>query len=297
VIVTDALDTWPARSKWTLDFFATRYADDVVTANSPMFLESDLGLERVQVEMRLADYVRYIQDPAQEPRGTFRLGNWESLKRNRLPLYDPAYRVLARHPELAEDVVSSPYFVEDLFARLPFAARRFLDTYGSPVHYLFLAPRGSVSFLHADYWGTHAYLAQLAGRKLCVLFSPTDGPNVYGGAIRNPLQVDAARFPLYAQATPHVGVLEAGEMVFIPSGWWHFVLGLEPSITYSYDFFTKHNMDTYFTFFFEAFTRLATTDAQALPPHVRRAVLDLHEAVRHELAERDATIGMGRPSL
>jgi len=291
VIVTDAMQSWPALERWSFDFFRDRYGDDEVVANSPMFLEDDLGLTPVQVKMRLADYVDYLRDPEREPRGEFRRGDWPALRRNRIPLYDPAYRVLARHPELAGDVVSSPYFVEDLFAALPEPIRRFMDTHGSPVHYLFLAPRGSVSFLHTDYWGTHAYLAQVAGRKLAVLFGPEDDARVYGGAIRNPLATDVARFPLFAEATAHVGVLEPGELIFVPSGWWHFVVGLEPSITYSYDFFDRNNMGAFFVHFFEAFTRLLGAPADSLPPGIREAAARLHADSKAEL-ER---LARGRP--
>jgi hypothetical protein len=286
VIVTDAMNGWPALERWNFDFFRERYGDDQVVANSPMFLERDLGLDPVQVRMSLAAYVDYVRAPEREPRGEFLEGDWAALQRNRIPLYDPAYRILARHPELAADVESSPYFVEDLFARLPEPARRFMDTHGSPVHYLFLAPRGSVSFLHTDYWGTHAYLAQIAGRKLCVLFGPEDDERVYHGAIRNPLATDAGRFPRFAEATSHVGVLERGELIFIPSGWWHFVVGLEPSLTYSYDFFDRNNLDVFFAHFFEAFTRLLGAPEDRLPAGIRAAVVRLHEESKAELARR-----------
>jgi len=286
VIVTDAMDAWPALGRWNFDFFRERYGDDDVVANSPMFLEGDLGLEPVQVKMRLRDYVDYVRDTTREPHGTFLKGDWAALQRNRIPLYDPAYRILARHPELAADVASSPYFVEDLFAALPEPARRFMDTHGSPVHYLFLAPRGSVSFLHTDYWGTHAYLAQIAGRKLCVLFGPEDDERVYRGAIRNPLATDAARFPRFAEATAHVGVIGAGELIFVPSGWWHFVVGLEPSLTYSYDFFDRNNLGVFFAHFFEAFTRLLSTPESRLPPGIREALVRLHEESRADLERR-----------
>jgi hypothetical protein len=286
VIVTDAVARWPAYRRWSFDFFRDRYGDDEVVANSPMFLEGDLGLTPVQVRLRLRDYVDFVRDPTREPRGEYLKGDWAALQRNRIPLYDPAYRLLARHPELAAEVESSPYFIEDLFARLPEPARRFMDEHGSPVHYLFLAPKGSVSFLHTDYWGTHAYLAQLAGRKLCVLFGPEDDARVYGGAIRNPLATDLERFPLFADATAHVGVLEAGELIFIPSGWWHFVVGLEPSLTYSYDFFDRNNLDVFFAHFFEAFTRMLSTPESRLPPGLRGALQRLHDESKADLERR-----------
>ncbi len=246
VVVGDALDAWPARTRWTFEFFRERYGDDEVIANRPMFLEPDLGLAPVQARMRLADYIDYIGDTRQAPRARYTVGDLDALRRDRIPLYAPIYRVLHLHPELAADVAGSTlYFMDDLFTRLPGALRGFLDRCGSPIHYLFFAPRDSVSFLHTDYWSSHAYLAQLAGRKLCVLFAPDDDENVYHGAVRNPLAVDLARFPRFAAAQPYVALLEAGDTAIVPSGWWHFVVGLSPSLTYSYNFFTAHNMGDY----------------------------------------------------
>ncbi len=246
VVVGDALDAWPARTRWTFEFFREHYGDDEIIANRPMFLEPDLGLAPVQARMRLADYIDYIEDARRAPRARYTVGDLDALRRDRVPLYAPIYRVLNLHPELAADVAGSTlYFMDDLFTRLPGALRGFLDRCGSPIHYLFFAPRDSVSFLHTDYWSSHAYLAQLAGRKLCVLFAPDDDENVYHGAVRNPLAVDLARFPRFAAAQPYVALLEAGDTAIVPSGWWHFVVGLSPSLTYSYNFFTTHNMADY----------------------------------------------------
>lgn len=281
VVLLDAMDAWPARDKWSFDFFRERYPDDEIIANSPMFLEEDLGLEPVQAHLRLADYVDYVRDTRRTPPARYVCGSAEALLRNRVPLYAPAYRVLVEHPELRSDVGDSTlYCVDDLFSLLPATLRDYLDRLNSPVHYLFFAPRGSAAFLHRDFWATHAYLAQIAGRKLCVLFPPSDAPAIYDGAVRNPLTVDAARFPLFADSRPHVALLEAGATVFIPSGWWHFVLGLAPSLTYSYNFFTHHNMEAYFKLMFATIANSVTAadGARAL-----RAFGELGRALDREL--------------
>lgn len=281
VVLLDAMEAWPARTKWSFDFFRERYPDDEIVANSPMFLEEDLGLEPVQAHLRLADYVDYVRDTRHPPPARYVCGSAEALQRNRVPLYAPAYRVLVQHPELRADVGDSTlYCADDLFSLLPATLRDYLDRLNSPVHYLFFAPRGSAAFLHRDFWATHAYLAQLAGRKLCVLFPPSDAAALYDGRVRNPLAVDASLFPLFENARPHVALLEAGATVFIPSGWWHFVLGLAPSLTYSYNFFTHHNMEAYFKLMFATVAHaVADADgAQAL-----RAFGELGRALAREL--------------
>ena len=41
-------------------------------------------------------------------------------------------------------------------------------------------------------------------------------------------------------------------MLFIPAGWWHYVVGLEKSITIGYDFFNRANFGDYFVDFIRA---------------------------------------------
>jgi ribosomal protein L16 Arg81 hydroxylase len=45
--------------------------------------------------------------------------------------------------------------------------------------------------------------------------------------------VDLEKYPLFAKAQPAVFVLEPGETLFIPSGWWHTTQMLSPSISLS----------------------------------------------------------------
>lgn len=282
-VLLDAMEAWPARTKWRFQFFRERYPDDEIVANSPMFLEADLGLEPVQARLRLADYVDYVLAPDDAPRARYVCGSAEALRRNRVPLYAPAYRILVEHPELGADVCGSTlYCVDDLFSCLPASLRAYLDRHDSPVHYLFFAPRGAAAFLHTDYWATHAYLAQLVGRKLCILFPPGDGPSLYNGAVRNPLAVDVTRFPLFGRSRPHVALLEAGATAFIPSGWWHFVLGLEPSLTYSYNFFTRHNMNAYFSHLFATLAD-SITGADAASADALHAFGDMGRALVEDL--------------
>jgi len=79
-----------------------------------------------------------------------------------------------------------------------------------------------------------------AGRRRFTLFSPDQLENLYIGPIDLTPggqqislvdfdQPDFERFPLFARALEHAqtAVLEPGDAIFIPSMWWHHVLGLE----------------------------------------------------------------------
>lgn len=65
--------------------------------------------------------------------------------------------------------------------------------------------------------------------KHLVLIDPVESALLYsdyadvGKTPVDPLRVDLARHPLAARATLHTGESRAGDVTFIPSGWWHHV--------------------------------------------------------------------------
>jgi hypothetical protein len=229
VVVTDALDRFPARQRWNLDYFASKLGDEVVDASYP----APMRVPEVVVRMRLRDYIDYVKSPDQPPVGEVVQGDLESLRGR---LYVVSWRPVSR---LGDDISPHPYFVED-FTRL------LTDTMKARLNgWVLIGPQGALSRLHRDALSTHAYLGQFLGTKQCILFSPADTPYLYGGAV-DPLAPDLDRFPLYANATPFECVLEPGELVFLPANWWHHVRCLEPSITVSFNFINSSNFGAFF---------------------------------------------------
>lgn len=241
VVVTDALDPFPAKRRWTLGYFADKFGDEIVSVTYPA-----PGDPEIVVRTRLRDYIAYVESPDVLPAGEVVRGDVGALGGR---LYLASWRPMSR---LREDFSPHPYFVED-FTRLltePMQAR--LNGW------VLLGPEGAFSRLHYDALNTHAYLAQFYGTKRCILFSPADTPYLYGGAV-DPVAPDLERFPLYANATPFECVLEPGEVVFLPANWWHYARCLEPSVTSSFNFFNAHN----FGAFFESLGRLPFVCADA----------------------------------
>ena len=243
VILTNALNTWPARAKWNFDFFKSRYGSERVV---PSIWPGDKYLKVIQ----FSDYIDSLDDPYRPTPGF-----WIDLATKLpcdapshppgTPLYLTGWRAFNLHTELLDDVELSPKFVEDWFPLLPAAFRKVLEETTKYLSGGFLiGPAGSTATLHADILHTHAYLAQIAGRKKCVLFSPEDSDVLYGGDV-DPTQPDFKKFPLFRRATAYECVLEPGELLFIPSDWWHHVVALDKSITVSYNFFNRVNFGAY----------------------------------------------------
>jgi ribosomal protein L16 Arg81 hydroxylase len=162
------------------------------------------------------------------------------------PLY-LAWNVFPSHPELLDDIELSPNFVEDWLPLLPEALRRTLD---QATRYfsagLMIGTRNSQTRLHYDFLDSHAYLAQIVGTKRCWLFSPSDSAALYKGTV-NLDAPDFEKFPLFRNATVYECTLKPGELLFIPSRWWHHVVNLEKSLTVNYNFFNRTNFGAYVT--------------------------------------------------
>ena len=245
VILTDELNTWNARSKWTLDFFKSHYGSDTVL---PTVWP---GTKAMKI-MTLADYIGYIQSPTEkspgmwiDPNTKFPLpGPPENMSG---PLYLYGWKAFDLHPELFDDISQNLKSVDDWLPLLPAALRKVMnETTRYYSHGVLIGPANSKSHLHYDFLHSHAYLAQIVGRKKCTLFSPEDSAALYNGDV-DPNCPALDRFPLFRNATAFECVLEPGELLFMPSLWWHHVIALENSITVNYNFFNRVNFTAYLT--------------------------------------------------
>jgi Cupin-like domain len=239
-IVLDALDSWPTLKTWTFDLVRARYAADFVFPrvwSRPEFARM----------MTLGHYLDYVADP-----GAPSLGFWfdSAMKPCQAPdetVNDPLYlpwNVFSRHPELLEEVNLSPRFTEDWLPLLPEPLRKEMSKTKYFAAGLMIGPEHACVGLHYDFLNTHAYLAQIVGRKRCVLFPPECSAALYNGKV----QVDAPdfeKFPRFREATAFQCILEPGELLFIPCGWWHHVVALDKTITLNYNFFNRVNFQGY----------------------------------------------------
>lgn len=82
-------------------------------------------------------------------------------------------------------------------------------------------------------------------------FAPADAPYLYAEGTHSPVDPlrpfaeQVAKYPKYGRATPYVVIVEEGETLFVPRGWWHYALSLEPTVTVMRNFWTETNADSY----------------------------------------------------
>lgn len=208
VVVRRATTAWPAMTKWT-----------------PQFFKTEFGSRKVQVSyeeaMTFSDFIDGVMASTHDKPGPY------------------MYRLFIHEhmPELLPDLSpQNPYSYPRRFAS-PLMRKR----WRRPDGYLKLligGIGGRFPVMHFDGENVHATVTEIYGDKEFVVVPPGDGAYVYPNPkipnkslITDPMSLDLERFPLQANATLYRAVLQPGDMVFIPCGWWHTARALSPSIS------------------------------------------------------------------
>lgn len=111
--------------------------------------------------------------------------------------------------------------------------------------FLWFGPKGTFTPLHHDL--TNNMLIQIYGRKKISLISPLQVPYLYNDKgvfsdVFNPDDpAERAKFKLLQHTTKLECVLEPGDAIFIPIGWWHYVESLDTSISITFNNFNADN--------------------------------------------------------
>ncbi|KAI1345164.1 Clavaminate synthase-like protein [Xylariaceae sp. FL0016] len=121
-----------------------------------------------------------------------------------------------------------------------------------PAHrWLIVGPERSGSTFHKDPNGTSAWNAVLEGSKYWIMFPPsTQVPGVYvsddSSEVTSPLSIAEWLLEFHAEAREIAGCIEgvcrAGEILHVPSGWWHLVVNLERGIALTQNFVPKSHL-------------------------------------------------------
>jgi histone arginine demethylase JMJD6 len=234
VVVTDALRSWKALTSWSPEFFKRQFGDMKFTINEDLKQKASYQDNVGTAEYTMACFIdRVLESTDEKPAPYFR---------NRV-LYD-------LFPSLKQDIQPLPeYFLPNW---LP---ERYLVKHvnevlnrGAALEIYIGGEGGSFPVLHYDGAGTHAFLMQIYGRKQFILYSPEQEPFLYPSPERKNLSLinsidnpDLDKFPLFAKAVATTFVLEPGELLFVPSHWWHTTKMLTPSISISANVLNQSN--------------------------------------------------------
>jgi len=214
VIITGMLDDCVARTRWTLDY-----------------LSGHLGEREVEVQFgRDADPNYELNSRAHRRRMPF--GEYVELVRASGRTND--FYMTANNDE------SNREALRELMDDLPPLAEYLNDERRG---FFWFGPAGTLTPFHHDL--TNNFMLQIAGRKRVRLIAPCDIPHLYNQRhCFTPVDgraIDIQRFPMMANVPVIDCVLEPGEILFLPVGWWHFVEALDITITVSTTHFKWDN--------------------------------------------------------
>lgn len=208
VVISHVARDWAAMRQWTPAYFRQRFGSKPMPIAYDETLPFDEFIDRV------------IASSAEAP-GPY-------MHRSFL------HEVL---PELLPDLIpQNPYAFPRRYAS-PLMPTR----WQRPDGYLKLLVGGVGSkfpVMHYDGEAAHAAITEIYGDKEFIMYAPEDGPKLYPlperpnqSSVDDPAMQDLERFPLLAQAVQYRTVLEPGDMIFVPTGWWHAARALSVSIS------------------------------------------------------------------
>lgn len=223
-LLTGLIDHWPARRLWSLDYFAERLGDPEVEVQ--VGRESDAEYElRSPEHKQLMPFRQLLAMLRDDPTTNDFYVTANNCGHNRRAL-----------GALWDDIGDMPGFL------VPRANRD---------GFFWMGPRGTVTPWHHDL--TNNFLVQIQGRKRVHLVSASQTPlmrnirhcySAFAGS------TDFSSVPLSERPNVLECVLEPGDTLFIPVGWWHHVEGLDMTISMS---FTNFAWDNDFSSFYGSY--------------------------------------------
>lgn len=220
------------------DVFSTYFVAQgapVIITGSPLFADGAVTLEslarpgtgEITVNVRSGDYL-----------------NVSARQQERMPLSQYIERVVrpteggaGEHDAggaLPRYAGNTP-LTHEQFEAMGFRAPRCFGDRKFEAPRLWFGPKGSATPLHFD--SRDNLICQYIGRKHLTLYPPSQIPLLYThgyapswSRVGDPRRADLNRFPLFARASAVEVTLLAGEMLYLPARWSHFVVNLDTSV-------------------------------------------------------------------
>jgi hypothetical protein len=191
VVIKDLAASWPALKKWTPEYFSREYGSLQVKLYDSSFGRAGTS---------------YMSSLRKMPFREF-LDLWSTGSAD-LRLF--AFNIFWQAPELRQDILW-PDITKGFSKKFVF---------------MFFGCKGSVTQLHYDPDMPHILHTVLHGKKRVVLFPNEQSKNLYKHPFNTRSYVnvdnpDFSKFPRLKDATGYQALLQPGETLFMPSGYWH----------------------------------------------------------------------------
>ncbi|KHJ32758.1 putative f-box and domain protein [Erysiphe necator] len=214
-ILTHHMKDWPIFKQWNIEYLLKHY--------------HEVKFQAEGVNWRLSNYIAYMKNNCDE---------------SPLYLFDKEFyekmNLITSESDTSSSYWTPQCFAEDLFS--VFGDER------PDFRWLIIGPRRSGSTYHKDPNATSAWNAVIKGSKYWIMFPSTSSipapPGVYvsedESEVTSPLSIAEWLLGFHAEARRTHGCIEGvcgeGEILHIPSGWWHLVVNLETTIALTQNF-------------------------------------------------------------
>lgn len=197
IVLRGTANHWKAMEKWTLPYFK----EVLGSINVGLFDDGkdtlDRSFKKSQYQMKFGEYLDLIE---KEP--------------TQLRIF--LFNIFKHLPELKKDF-DYPKFWSKNFVKIPF---------------MFFGGQNSKVRIHQDMDMSNVFLTQFHGRKRVVLFDPKYSNLLYRYPfnVHSPVDIDEPdyeKFPGLKYLNGLECILEHGDTLFIPSGFWHHIEYLE----------------------------------------------------------------------
>ncbi|KAK7485424.1 hypothetical protein BaRGS_00023372 [Batillaria attramentaria] len=245
VIITDAMDNWPAMSKWTTEFLRDRYGDKRVavqlTPKGEYTRVEPLSIWNINIPQAVLKRLQYPDLVVVQPAGLdMKFSDFLDLMRNvsegktdNVSAY-MAYLPVSRYlQELKDDIEEMPFFK---------------NTLQPDEQNIWFSDGNTLANIHYD--GFDNFLCQISGTKEVILFEPHNNERLYEAYIAEAIltynastkefwraktprlvskiispvdikQPNLERFKKFGEARPMSCTIKQGEVLYIPAFWWH----------------------------------------------------------------------------
>jgi len=208
VVISGLSKDWPALNKWTWDYFIEIVGKEKVGLYNNTRADANTPVNGYDEEMLFGDYL-------------------EMVKKGPVALRIFLFNIFKYAPQIVHDFTWPDHLIKGFLKKYPM---------------LFVGGEGSVAHMHYDIDLSHIFHTQFIGKKRVLLLENNQSPFIY----KMPLTVESAAnfvgwengldetaFPALKYARGYTTVLEHGDTLFMPAGYWHHMQYMESGFAMS----------------------------------------------------------------
>lgn len=196
LVITGLSKNWPAYEKWTWDYFKSIVGEQTVGLYNNERAGAKTLVNGADAYISFGEYL-------------------DMVRKGPVQLRIFLFNIFQHAPEIVKDFTWPDQLLSGFLKKYPM---------------LFVGGAGSVAHMHYDIDLSHIFHTQFIGRKRVLLLENRQAPYIY----RMPFTVESAasfvnwhehldteHFPALEKAEAYTTVLEHGDTLFMPGGYWH----------------------------------------------------------------------------